>query len=177
MGVRRKCFVSYHHADQAYVDTFIRTHDHANDCFIARGLGREMPGDVVGSRNTDYVMSRIRQLYISDSTVTIVMLGANTWRRRYVDWEIASSLRRSSLSSPNGLIGIKLPTFSGKFPYRLDDNLIAPGSTQADCYARWYDYGITVGSLEYAIEEAYQRRTSHSQWIRNSRERLVNNIA
>lgn len=174
MPPRRKCFISYHHADQAQVDAFIRAFDHGADCFIARGLGEEMPGDVINSTNTDYIMNRIRQRFIADSTVTIVLMGRCTWARRYVDWEVGASLRNTALSNANGLLGIKLSTFGG-FPGRLDDNLIAPGSGQPDCYARWMDYPASQWALETEIEAAYQRRTTHAAWIRNGRDRMIYN--
>ena len=34
-----------------------------------------MEQDIIDSDNTDYVMSRIRELYLKDSTVTIVLIG------------------------------------------------------------------------------------------------------
>ena len=70
---RRKCFISYHHADDEAVRRFVDIFDHAHDVFIVRRLG-EMPDDIVDSNNTDYVMSRIRKDYIRDSTVTIVLV-------------------------------------------------------------------------------------------------------
>jgi hypothetical protein len=175
MAPRRKCFISYHHrGDQTAADQFVRTFDHTHDCFIARGLSPEMPGDVVDSTNTDYVMTRIRQLYIADSTVTIVLAGAHTWSRRYVDWEIATSLRNSHLSKSNGLLGIKLPTFS-KWPARFEDNLEQPGNAPDTNYAGWIDYPSDLATLEAAIEWAYQRRSSHAQFINNSRARMLYN--
>src|SRR4051794_8917026 len=95
--VRRKCFISYHHADEAEVNDFIKVYDGMHDAFIARGIGEAMPGDVIDSTDTDYVMRRVRELYVGDSTVTLVMLGRCTWARRYVDWEIQASLRPSPL--------------------------------------------------------------------------------
>jgi hypothetical protein len=168
-AARRECFISYHHADQAAVDQFVRYFDHDFDCFIGRGLGQEMPGDVINSTNTDYVMSRIRELYLEDSTVTIVMLGRCTWARRYVDWEIQSSLRRGEYTTPNGLLGIKLPSFS-EFPQRFNDNLSSDWP-RVDCYARHMDYPDSAQSLVAAIEAAFQRRTSHAHLIVNRRER------
>ncbi|WP_372493341.1 TIR domain-containing protein [Janibacter melonis] len=41
-------------------------------------------------------MDRIRTKYLGDSSVTIVLVGSCTWARRYVDWEVYSSLRRAS---------------------------------------------------------------------------------
>ncbi len=78
MPTRRKCFISYHHADQAYVDAFVKHFDDNHGLFIARQLG-SMPEDVINSNDTDYVMRRIRQDYIADSTVTIVLMGKCTW--------------------------------------------------------------------------------------------------
>ena len=67
-----------------------------------------MSDDVIESTDTDYVMRRIRELYLQDSTVTIVLIGKCTWARRFVDWEIQASLRQSE-SGPahNGLVAIQ----------------------------------------------------------------------
>lgn len=174
--VRRKCFISYHHADQTAVDRFIRDFDHEYDCFIARGLGQEMPGELINSSNTDYVMSKIREKFLRDSTVTIVLIGKCTWARRYVDWEIQSSLRRGETRTPNGLLGVRLPTYpnNGMFPNRLNLNLRQPG-TDKDCYARHMPYPDSTESLVAAIEAAYQRRNTHQDLIVNPRERMTNN--
>lgn len=174
--VRRRCFISYHHADQGEVDQFIRDFDHEADTFIARGLGNEMPGDVVQSTNTDYVMRRIRELYLANSTVTLLMLGKCTWARRYVDWELQASLRHGATTTPNGLLGIKLPSYpeqDGYFPKRFNDNLRSEGQT--DCYARHMRYPSDTQSLVNAIEAAFDRRQTHPHLIANPRERMHNN--
>jgi hypothetical protein len=176
-NVRRKCFISYHHADQDEVDEFVRTFDHEKNIFISRGLGKEMSQDIIDSTDTDYVMRRIRDLYLSDSTVTIVMLGKCTWARRYVDWELQSSLRNGETVTANGLLAIKLPSYpsaNGYFPNRLNLNL-KQTDDQADCYARWISYPTTAQSLMDAIEAAYQRRATHQKWINNPREFMKNN--
>ncbi len=174
--VRRKCFISYHHTDQEAVNKFVRDFDHDRDTFIARGLGEEMPGDIIQSTDTDYIMRRIRERFLSDSTVTIVLLGRCTWARRYVDWELQASLRRGEHRTPNGLLGIKLPSFpeNGRsFPKRFNDNLKHEG--QADCYARHMPYPSTTERLVQAIEAAYQRRTTHAHLIVNPRDRMSYN--
>jgi hypothetical protein len=172
MPIRRKCFISYHHADQAYVDAFIKAYDELHDIFIARQLG-SMPEDVIDSMDSDYVMGRIRSDYIKDSTVTILLVGRCTWARRYVDWEIQSSLRSGSVYVPNGLLGIKLPTFT-YWPERFNSNLQSEG--QADCYGRWLTWeNATVDALSAAIEAAFMRRTTHLSYITNPRARFTNN--
>lgn len=172
--MRHKCFISYHHDDQAEVDRFIRAFDIDRDVFISRGLGGEMDGDIINSSDTDYVMRRIRELYLRDSTVTIVLMGKCTWARRYVDWEIQSSIRSGETVTPNGLLGIMLPSFpkrNGLFPKRFVANL--KQSTEVrDCYARWIRYPGSGDVLKTAIEAAFNRRATHRKWINNPRERF-----
>lgn len=172
-AVRRKCFISYHHEDQTYCDRFVSDFDHAGDCFIARGLGTQMPGDVIESTNPEYVMRRIREQFLADSTVTIVLLGRCTWARKYIDWEIQASLRSGQVI-PSGLIGIKLPTFNGIYPDRLHRNL-SPDWPRIDCYARVMDYPRSTQDLVNAIERAFERRTTHHHFINNPRQRMSNN--
>jgi len=75
------------------------------------------------SEDTDYVMQRIRDKHITGTSCTIVLCGALTPWRKYVDWEIKATLDRQ-----HGLIGIKLPNnpiIGGGChkPARLQDNV------------------------------------------------------
>lgn len=168
MATRRKCFITYHHADASAVQAFVNAFDHKGDVFIVRRLG-EMPTDIVNSTDTEYVMRRIRENFIMDSTVTLVLAGACTWARRYVDWEIEASLRQSASGLPNGLLGIQLPGFR-QWPERLQKNM-----TSANDYAGYIEYPATLERLQSAIEWAFARRTTHTSKIINPRERFSYN--
>lgn len=172
--IRRKCFISYHHVDEVEVKRFIDTFDTLHNLFIHRILGT-MNDDIVNSMDTDYVMSRIRSEYLKDSTVTIVLVGRCTWARRYIDWEIQSSLRQGAARTPNGLLGIVLPSAVGavKTPERLQMN--RPQFVGGDAYARLISYPTAGPDLFNAIEQAFQRRTIHARLIKNPRERMHNN--
>jgi len=174
---KHKVFVSYHHDDQKEVTQFVETFDHERKVFIARSLGVEMEQNIIDSNDTDYVMSRIRALYLKDSTVTIVLVGKCTWARRYVDWEIQASLRSGETVTPNGLLGIKLPSYpktGGQFPNRLNLNL-KQSDEKEDCYARKMEYPTRKETLANAIDEAYNHRFTHKKWINNPRERFSYN--
>jgi hypothetical protein len=170
--VRHKVFLSYHHDDQAEVRSFCKTFDDEREVFIAGALGVDMEQDIIDSDGTEYGMIRIRELYLKDSTVTIVLIGKCTRTRRYVDWEIKASLRHGPKVTPNGLLGIKLLSYKKNgYPDRLNKNL-KQDATQADCYARVMDYPKTKDVLESAIKDAFQARTSRAQLIVNPRERF-----
>lgn len=171
--IRRKVFISYHHADQREVEQFVQTFDHERNLFIYRALG--LADDIINSYDTDYVMRRIRELYLRDSTVTVVLIGKCTWARRYVDWEIQASLRRGQTVTPNGLLGIVLPS-AGRNPTppeRLRTNL--KGANSDEGYARWYWYPQRKDSLVNWIEDAFQSRTSRAHLIVNPRDRFTYN--
>lgn len=164
MSVRRKCFISYHHADQAEVEKFLRTFDDVRDTFIKRALGVNY--DLIDSDDSGYIMRRIREMCLADSSVTIVMVGKCTWARKYVDWEIASTLRNDPVNKRSGLMGIVLPSAgqSPIAPSRLSDNL---GSNGQESYAKWYWYPQYKAELQEWIEDAYQARSSRAHLVRN----------
>lgn len=167
---RHKCFVSYHSEDEEEVTNFINSFDHNKDVFISRGIGAGMAGDIIESSNEDYVKRRIRELYLRDSTVTVVMIGRCTWARKFVDWEIAASLRNTSTSNRNGLIGIVLPSVAGqpslKYPERLTDNLSTNGEL---AYARLMSYPTSVDELANEIDAAFAMRALFGNLADNSR--------
>lgn len=129
-----------------------------------------MPGDVIASDNADYIMRRVRGLYLNDSTVTIVMVGHCTWSRKFVDWEVAASLRNTANSRRNGLLAIALPSIStqssGKLPPRVADNV----SSEGFGYAHWWRYPDSEQALGNLIEVAYQARDTRGHLVDNSRQ-------
>ncbi len=159
MADRHKCFVSYHQADEDEVARFI---DDFSDVFIAKSLGVSDDDDFVDSNDTDYVMRRIRELYLTDSTVTIVMVGKCTWARKYVDWEVASSLRDDPNNKRSGLMAITLHSVaddsSRRVPDRVNDSIT--GSDNDEGYARWWKYPKSKDSLRNLIEAALSYRDS-----------------
>ncbi len=174
--IRRKVFISYHHDDQGEVDDFIETFDDEQNVFIGRGVGVGMGQDIINSDDTDYVMQRIRELYLKDSTVTVVLIGQCTWARRYVDWEIQASLRHGETVIPNGLLGVILPSVDSEVlaaPERLGINL--KGRNQEEGYARWIWYPQEAELLVRYIEDAFSARTGRADLIENPRERFERN--
>ena len=163
--VKRKVFVSYHHGgDQVYYDAFSKAFCDTYDVITDNSLERE-----VDSENVDYVMRRIREDYISGSSCTIVLVGKETWGRKYVDWEIKATLEKE-----HGLIGVRLPTAPVSsdnkvtLPSRLHDNIVKG-------YALWKTLAeITTGTLACTqlIEQANSR---DKKLIDNSRERRLRN--
>jgi len=167
--IRRKVFISHFKGDRNEVDAFINCF---NAVFIPKVLGANDNDDFINSADTNYVMQHIRNLYLQDSTVTIVLLGSCTHSRRYVDWEIKSSLQQGNMV-PNGLIGITLPSRINKayLPDRFKENWNKDGGG----YAIFRSYPSSEHQLAEWIEDAYQARTSQSHLINNSQKMMKYN--
>jgi hypothetical protein len=164
-------FISYHQDDQDEVEEFL---DEFEDSFISKVLGVSDEDDFIDSDDTDYIMRRIREKYLTDSTVTIVMIGACTWSRKYVDWEIASTLRNDANNKRSGLLATTLKSEANgakRLPARLDDNVNRDSENNDIGYARWMKYPKSASSLEAWIEDAYDQRDTEPDNSRDLRER------
>lgn len=172
---RHKCFISYHHDDEDEVRQFIQEFDDNQDVLISRGIGAGMKGDVINSNNDDYIMQRIRELYLQDTTVTIVLVGRYTWARKFVDWEVAASLRSTKNTSRSGLMAITFPSaanYKGKeLPARVKDNFDGEHG-----YARWWKYPRGASDLASFIEKAYDARNALGYLVDNSRKLRSHNL-
>lgn len=170
-AVRHKCFVSFHQPDETEASEFV---EKFQDAFIPRVLGVSAEDDFINSDNTDYIMDQIRERYLTDSTVTIVLIGKCTWARRYVDWEVYSTLRNDKNNRRSGLIAITLPSaadYSGKqLPPRVADNV-----DDSKGYARWYKYPSSITGFRDMVQEAFEARSSKANLIANTRARKINN--
>ena len=101
---RHKVFISFYEEDIKYKELFVRM------------MGRRMvdrsvdTGDIVDAGlKTPTIRQKIRDEYIRDASVTIVLIGPCTWQRRHVDWEIGASIRKTKKNPRCGLLGIFLP--------------------------------------------------------------------
>ncbi len=170
----RKVFISFYGGDEKEVGTFV-TWAHRNGALIPKILHDAYSGAWVDSTNTDYVMQRVRDEFIGDSTVTMLLLGRCTHSRRYVDWEIKATLQQGESYLPNGLLAVNLPSIGNAgvhLPPRFLDNYKAPPNTG---YARYYAAPSTASELTAWIEDAFSARTTRAKLITNSRDMMRNN--
>ncbi|MEZ4401325.1 MAG: TIR domain-containing protein [Kofleriaceae bacterium] len=109
MTKRHRVFVSYHHAnDQNYKNIFALRFGNA---FGVIDRGDVELGDIKPDLATETIRQKIRDEYLRDCSVTVVLVGTETWQRKHVDWEIGATLRDTLHNPRGGLLGILLPTY------------------------------------------------------------------
>ena len=154
---RHKVFLSYHNADQRWKDQFVRLF---GGDFIDKSVE---DGDIDDEKlSVETIRQKIRDEFIRDATVTVVLIGPCTWQRKYVDWEIGSSLRDTELNPRCGVVGILLPNhpdankrryYLRRVPPRLADNLRGNAS-----YAKIYEWTYSSLAIRKWVDEAFSRR-------------------
>ncbi|BAZ92421.1 phage-related protein, tail component [Thiohalobacter thiocyanaticus] len=147
LGIKRKVFVSYHHGgDKAYYDAFINAFSNAYDVIHDNSVER-----AIDSSNTDYVIRRIRENFITGSSSTIVLCGAQTPYRKFVDWEI-----KATLDKQHGLIGVNLPSnpLSANSKYIVPDRLHDNIESGFAIWTNWASFTQSIQSVQGFIEQA-----------------------
>lgn len=164
---KRKVFISYHHKnDQAWYDLFTKHFGEYLDIFYDNSLDRK-----IDSTKSEYLDRKIREQYIRGSSVTIVLCGPETWKRRWIDWEIFATLYRK-----HGVLGIGLPTcsklYDGKFTVseRLHYNVVSG-------YAVFMEWTLDPDILTSNIELAVTRSKNCQSLIRNSTNKMKRSLS
>lgn len=187
--IKRRVFISSFHADRREVDEFIYRWATIENVFTPEALGSFDNDDFINSNNPEYVMGEIRRRYLLNSSVTILLIGKCTHSRRYVDWELKSSLRRGT-NTPNGLVAFVLPSamppaygLFGPIEWHrrawpaIPDRLSANWNfnQQDNCYARYFVMPTSAEELRGHIEAAVWNRTHRAHLIQNDATMLKNN--
>ena len=106
---KHKVFISYHHAnDQTYKEKLLEM-SMLHNIFIDKSVNTE---DIDDSLSSESIRTKIRDEYLIDSTVTIVLVGLETKHRKHIDWELYSSMYDGVINKKSGILVINLPSTS-----------------------------------------------------------------
>lgn len=108
----RKCFISFKTEDADY-KKFIQ--EKLKVDMIDKSLN-----DAIDSDDEDYIMRKIREDYLSDTTVTIHLIGENSSEnkgyeeQKFIKRELQASLYNGENNTKNGILGVVLPSVYDK---------------------------------------------------------------
>lgn len=104
---KHRVFISYHHAqDQAYKEALLRLNA-IHGVFVDASVDT---GDIDERWDDETIRQKIRDEYLRDSSVTVVLVGLGTRARKHVDWEIYSSMFNGKVNKQSGVLVINLPS-------------------------------------------------------------------
>jgi len=155
-----KVYISFKNEDVAYKTAIQNIQDLD---YVDKSLNTPIESD-----NFDYIMRRIREDYIQDSTVTIFLIGERSnenlgaFEQRFIKRELQASLSRAAGAKPNGILGVVLPSmtervYKGKsscFECRSQHNIVQVNdSTVIKEFG--YNYYIPNGKCSHAEDDRY----------------------
>lgn len=105
--MNHKCYISFKTEDIAFKNYIL---EELEIDMIDKSLNNP-----INSNNEDYIMQIIRKNYLSDSTVTIFLIGSysserrGSYEQRFIKRELQASLYNGKNNTRNGILGIVLP--------------------------------------------------------------------
>jgi len=116
-----KCFISFKSEDIDYKEKI------QNDLSI--DMIDKSLNEPINSTDEDYIMQRIREEYLSDSTVTIHLIGEYSSEyyenQNFIKRELQASLYNGKNNSKSGILGVVLPS--------MISNIYGGSYTCTDC--------------------------------------------
>lgn len=109
---RHKVFISYHHVNDQYYKETLSAFGEKNDIFIDMSVGID---EIDDNLDDQAIRKKIRDEYIKDASVLILLVGRETKYRKHIDWEIYSSMHDGSVNKKLGILVIQLPSIDPKY--------------------------------------------------------------
>ena len=106
-----KCYISFKTEDTYYKEEIQKWADKDKVDMIDKSLNTP-----IASEDEDYIMRKIREDYLADSTVTIVLIGMHSAEclrkeeQKYIKRELQASLYNGTNNTRNGILGVVLPS-------------------------------------------------------------------
>ncbi len=106
-----RCFISFKTEDIGWKNSI------QNDLSV--DMIDKSLNEPINSDDEDYIMRKIREDYLSDSTVTIFLIGDksaenSSENQNYIKRELQASLYNGQGNTKNGILGVVLPSMTDK---------------------------------------------------------------
>jgi len=110
--LKHKVFISYHHQNDQYYKDRLLDINRRYPLFVDISVDT---GDIPDNLDDDTIRQTIRDEYLRDSTVTIILVGIETKWRKHVDWEIYSSMYDGAVNKKSGILVVNLPSTNSTY--------------------------------------------------------------
>ena len=136
-----KVFISYHHEEDEYYKNLLIYMGRQYGLFID---GSVDTGDIPENWDAQKIRRKIRDDYLRDTSVTILLCGEQSRHRKHIDWELASSMIDGQKNKKSGILVFMLPSICngnrGHAPHDYEKQMIYPGEFYWESFDSESDY-------------------------------------
>lgn len=160
MTYRHKVFISYHHENDQSRRNIFELRFRKFGVVIPNAVGMN---DINPYLPEETIRKKIRDEYLRNTSVTVVLIGNQTWQRKHVDWEISSSIRNTELNPRSGLLGLLLPARADYRSGLYDPGTVPPRLYDNDqCgYAVMADWTEDPDELQALVHQAWLNKRNY----------------
>jgi hypothetical protein len=108
---KHKVFISFKYTEDHYYKDKLVELSEKYGTFFDYSVGE---GEISGTLSDEQIRRKIRDEFIKDATVTILLIGKNMNQSKFIDWEVHASMYDSEKNPKMGIVCINLP--------EIDDN-------------------------------------------------------
>jgi hypothetical protein len=144
----RKVFFSFHYQRDLWRVNVVRNSGVIEGISAAGFHDQSLWEETV--RKGDDAVKKLIDSGLSGTSVTIVLIGAETASRRFVTYEIEKSIARG-----NGLLGVRINNIKDKDGRTDAHGLVPAALVQTGALVYTYEYGRLAGWVEDAYKTAH----------------------
>lgn len=150
---RHKVFISYYHKDdKLYKDQLIKKQEYNPNKYGLQSIFDDYSvndNDIDDTNLTDEeVRQIIRDDYICGATVLILLCGAHTKERKFIDWELHAAMFNTEKNPKLGILVINLPSVKNM------NGIYAGENEEKKVISPYYNNWVALKSRA-ELEEAY----------------------
>lgn len=105
---KHKTFISFH-SDDEWAKKHLEELNKSGGYFVNKSVTE---GDIDDSFPDEKIRKTIRDDFLGDTTVTILLVGRETKTRKFIDWELHASMLDTDKNPKSGIVCVNLPSIS-----------------------------------------------------------------
>lgn len=104
---KHRVFISYHHRNDQWAKEHLIKMNKEHGVFVDMSVDT---GDIDENLSPQDIREKIRDEYLKDTSVLVLLVGEETKKRKHIDWEIYSSMYDGKVNKKSGILVITLPS-------------------------------------------------------------------
>ena len=128
---KHKTFISFHSEDE-WAKNYLEQLNEYGDYFVNKSV---QEGDIDDNLPDEKIRQIIRDDFLRDTTVTVLLVGEKTKTRKFIDWELHASMIDTDKNPKSGIVCINLPSIcqTVRAPSDREKLIVSP-------YSNWVSF-------------------------------------